>query len=449
MKTVREVLRQAPVWVNPDHTVESAIVLMRGHSIGGLPVMDGCQLAGMVCYADLLGAHASTRVADIMSAPAEAVSPDASVREAAELMARTGASRLAVIEEDRLIGVITDGDLLPEVGRNYDPLTDLPWSDALREWAIDHLKHSEEITVLFVDLDNFGQFNKVYGHIVGDEVLQATARVMVSLTDPALDFLCRYGGDEFCIASLRDADEATALGTLISERVSEIRIASLAGTTITCSVGQHGGKRTREREHVHYAATLNSLINLASRACTANKRKVNSLAQRTVISMGSGEGGSRLRLSRIEVQWDHRTAKVQVDLQVGGTPPDMDVVVLEADDATVYSATMTGDTDVEGVLRLVAETTVGALRMFLPPGYDLTLSDVVLNQIASGQTIITAAGQFVIEGHAVPLAGSAVLGDDPYRAAASCVLAAVNRPLSRVVARQRMGSLATQPPSQR
>lgn len=446
MKTVREVLRRAPVWVNPDHTVESAIVLMRGHNIGGLPVMEGGRLAGMISYPDLLGADPARQVADVMTDTGESISPDASIREAAEQMARTGAGRLAVIEGERLVGVITDGDLLPEVGRNYDPLTDLPWSDGLREWAIDHLKRGEEITVLFVDLDNFGQFNKAYGHIVGDEVLQSVAGVLVSLTDPAMDFLCRYGGDEFCIASLRDSDQAAALGAAISQRVSDIRIDSLAGTAISCSVGQHGGKRTREREHVHYAATLNSLINLASRACTANKRKSDNFAQRTVISMGSGDAGSRLRLSRIEVQWDHRTARVQVDLQVGGTPADMDVVVIEAEDATVYSASMTGDTDVEGVLRLVAETTVAALRKFLPPGYDLTLADIVLNQIASGQTIITAAGQFVIEGHAVPLAGSAVLGDDPYRAAASCVLAAVNRPLSRVVARQRMGGLASQPP---
>lgn len=437
MKTVREILRRSPVWVNPEHIVESAIVLMRGHKIGGLPVMDGHRLAGMISYADLIGVDPARQVAEVMSEPAGSVSPDATVRQAAEMMTCTGASRLPVIEGDRLVGVVTDSDLLHEVGRNFDPLTDLPWSDSLREWAIDHLKDGEEITVLFVDLDNFGQFNKAFGHIVGDEVLQSTSRVLASLIDSDLDFLCRYGGDEFCIATLRHADEAAALAAMISRRIEEIRNPSLHEGAISCAVGQYGGKRTREREHVHYAATLNSLINLASRACTAAKKR-GDIPAHTLIAMGSPEPGSRLRLARIEVQWEHRTATVLVDLvpvpESAGTEVDLIPPISERR----YSAALTGDTDVEGVLKLVAETTVASLRNFLPPGYDLSLTDIVLNQIATGQTIITAVGQFVIEGHAIALAGSSVLGDDPYRAAATCVLAAVNRPLSRVVARQRM-----------
>ena len=439
MKTVREVLRRAPVWVNPEHTVESAIVLMRGHNIGGLPVMDGGRLAGMIDYSNLLGVEPSRQVREVMSEPAGSIALDATVRDAATMMRLTGTSRLPVTDGGRLVGVITDGDLLPEVGRNFDPLTDLAWSDALREWSIGHLKNGDEITVLFVDLDNFGQFNKVYGHIVGDEVLEAASRALSALTDPALDFLCRYGGDEFCIATLRHANEAAALGEMISERIAGIDIPSLQGGSVTCAVGQYGGKRTREREHVHYAATLNSLINLASRACTANKKRTDG-ASPAVMAMGAPEAGTRLRLARIEVQWEHRTARVQVDLQSGSEAPESEIESLVSEPGARYSATMSADTDVEGVLKLVAETTVAALRNFLPAGYDLSLSDIVLNQIATGQTIITAVGQFVIEGHAVALAGSAVLGDDPYRSAASCVLAAVNRPLSRVVARQRMGN---------
>jgi diguanylate cyclase (GGDEF)-like protein len=439
MKTVREVLRRAPVWVNPEHTVESAIVLMRGHNVDGLPVIDGSRLVGMVTTGDLLGVDPRRIVADAMSHLETSISPDASVREAAEMMLSSGSKRLAVVEDDHLIGVITAGDLLMEVGRNFDPLTGLTWSDALREWAIEQLALGEEITVLFIDLDNFGQFNKSYGHIVGDEVLRSVSATLESLINPEIDFLCRYGGDEFCIASRRHAAQAESLGQEISARVAGLRIPELKGAAITCSFGLYGGKRTREREHVHYAATLNSLINLASRACTANKKRPNGIG-RTVISMGSSEAGTRLRLSRIEVRWDHRTAHVQVDMQAGPDSADIDVATPESMSAPLYSASMSGESDVEGVLKLVAETTIAAVKSFLPAGYDLSLTDIVLNQIASGQTIITAVGQFLIEGHAVPLAGSAVLGDDPYRAAASCVLAAINRPLSRVVARQRMGS---------
>ncbi len=442
MKTVREVIRRAPVWVNPEHTIESAIVLMRGHNIGGLPVMEGSRLVGMVLNSDLLGASPFQRVCDVMTNGIPSVDANASIREAAGIMARASVGRLPVMDGDQLVGVVTDGDLLPELGRNFDPLTDLPWSDSLREWAIDHLKLGEEITVLFIDLDNFGQFNKRFGHIVGDEVLQSTAKCLMSLTDPAMDFLCRYGGDEFCIVSLRSAEEAARLAQTAALKIAEINILSLDGEGISCSVGQYGGQRTREREHVHYAATLNSLINLASRACTSNKKRDSRLSDHAVLSMGGMEGGTRLRLTRIEVVWDNRTARVQVDLQSAsdGPQPSQEALLLEG--INRYSASLTADTDGEGVLKLVAEATVAALRSFLPAGYDLTLTDIVLNQIATGQTIVTAVGQFSIEGLSIPVAGSAVLGDDPYRAAASCVLAAVNRPLSRVVARQRMQSSA-------
>jgi CBS domain-containing protein len=61
MKTVREVIRRAPVWLNPDHTIESAVVLMRGHNIGGLPVLDGTDIVGMVLYSHLLGSDGTAR----------------------------------------------------------------------------------------------------------------------------------------------------------------------------------------------------------------------------------------------------------------------------------------------------------------------------------------------------------------------------------------------------
>jgi len=412
---------------------------MQGHNVGGLPVMEGARLAGMVLNSHLLGASPTQRVGNVMTPGGASVSASASIREAADIMARTSCGRLPVMDGDELIGVVTDGDLLPELGRNYDPLTDLPWSDSMRAWAIDRLKHGEEITVLFVDLNDFGRFNKAHGHIVGDEVLQAVARSLSGLTDPAIDFLCRYGGDEFCIVSLRTAEDANLLAQTISHTVSEIRVQSLEGDGISCSVGQCGGKRTREREHVHYAATLNSLINLASRACTANKGRNGRASAHPVLSVSAlDSGGTRLRLTRIEVVWEHRTARVQIDLQTANDELPIVKETLDLEGINRYSASQSAETDGEGVLKLVAETTILALRNFLPPGYELELTDVVLNHIATGQTIVTAVGQFSVEGFAIPVAGSAVLGDDPYRAAASCVLAAMNRPLSRIVARQKM-----------
>lgn len=433
MKTVREVIRRAPVWVNPGHTTESAIVLMRGHDIGALPVMEGSSgLVGMVFYSHLLGVDPRRQVEDVMMVDIPTITPQMSVREAAEVMTQTALSRLPVMEGEKLVGVVTDGDLLPELGRSFDPLTELPWSDSLREWTITQLKRGQEVTVLFIDLDRFGQFNKLYGHIIGDEVLQSVANALRAAIDSETDFLCRYGGDEFCIATLRPADEAEDLAARLSRRVGEIAIHSVPDERVTCAIGQFGGKRTKEREHTHYAATVNSLINLASRDCTAHKTPASALA---VISGAAAACRTtpRLRLARIDVSWKSRIAHVKVDLEMRPADSDMQET-LRLKDLTHFPAESSAKTDESGVIQLVAETTANALRGVLPTGYDVAISDVLVHQTTTGQDLITVVGRFTTEKETMPIAGSALVADDIHRAAASAVLAAVNRPLGKVLA---------------
>ncbi len=67
-------------------------------------------------------------------------------------MKRTGASYLLVLKDDRLAGILSRGDLLPELGKNFDPLTSLPWSDAFRAWATAALKRGAEISVVLFDI---------------------------------------------------------------------------------------------------------------------------------------------------------------------------------------------------------------------------------------------------------------------------------------------------------
>jgi IMP dehydrogenase len=273
MKTLSDILRADPVWVNPTHRVASAIMLMRGHSVNGLPVLDGPKLVGMVLSEHLLGVDLRLPVNEVMDRHVVAVSPALSVREAAELMTRESLVRLPVVGQDgALLGVITNSDLLAELRRSTDPLTELPWSDSLQEWSVERLRSGQEITLLFLDIDCFGQFNKRFGHVVGDMVLKRVAAVLRQHLDPNQEILCRYGGDEFCISTLRTASMAEALGAALEKDIAGIRIQEARGEGVSVSVGIRGGRRTREREQVHYAATVNNLINLASQDCLAKKK---------------------------------------------------------------------------------------------------------------------------------------------------------------------------------
>ena len=64
------------------------------------------------------------------------------------------------------------------------------------------------LSIVMVDLDHFKSINDTYGHLVGDEVLVSTAKIL-DINNRTEDFTARYGGEEFIIAfedcSLSDA----------------------------------------------------------------------------------------------------------------------------------------------------------------------------------------------------------------------------------------------------
>ena len=69
-------------------------------------------------------------------------------------------------------------------------------------------RQNGKLSIVMVDLDHFKSINDTYGHLVGDEVLISTAKLL-NANNRTEDFTARYGGEEFVIAfedcSLSDA----------------------------------------------------------------------------------------------------------------------------------------------------------------------------------------------------------------------------------------------------
>ena len=125
MVTVRHLLdgKEKLLWsVEPDDPVLEIIQLMATHHVGALPVLRGGELLGIVSERDyarkvvLLGRSATdTPVGQIMSSPVITVTPQTSLNECMQLVTDHRVRHLPVVENGRVIGMISIGDLVKAV----------------------------------------------------------------------------------------------------------------------------------------------------------------------------------------------------------------------------------------------------------------------------------------------------------------------------------------------
>ena len=108
--------------IGPDASVFDAIKLMADKTVGSLAVLDGEKLAGIVTERDyarkviLKGrASDSTTVAEIMTSDVVTTTSAQSVNDCMEMMSERRIRHLPVVEDDRVIGMISIGDLVQAI----------------------------------------------------------------------------------------------------------------------------------------------------------------------------------------------------------------------------------------------------------------------------------------------------------------------------------------------
>lgn len=83
--------------------------------------------------------------------------------------------------------------------RYANPLTQIPGNVPICEYIENLLQKNKLFVVAYCDLDHFKPFNDVYGYEKGDLVIQALAKILLSLADPQKDFVGHIGGDDFIV----------------------------------------------------------------------------------------------------------------------------------------------------------------------------------------------------------------------------------------------------------
>ena len=108
------------VWsVTPEATVYEAIGILAEKNIGALPVVDGGRLVGIFSERDYTRKVAlegrssrDTRVREIVSAPVISITPEHSIEDAMRLMSEKHIRHLPVLEGDKMVGMVSIGDLV-------------------------------------------------------------------------------------------------------------------------------------------------------------------------------------------------------------------------------------------------------------------------------------------------------------------------------------------------
>ncbi len=148
---VENVMKKPPIVVNQNNSIMEAIELFRKHKISGAPVVDDDNnLVGIISESDIIKTLTThdddinlilpspfdlielplkttlkieefkediekalkTKIKEVMTKDVITISPDASINEAANIMVKKNIKRLPVVKDNKLVGIITRGDLM-------------------------------------------------------------------------------------------------------------------------------------------------------------------------------------------------------------------------------------------------------------------------------------------------------------------------------------------------
>lgn len=270
MLTISDIMSSPAITADILDSVGKAALLMEKHNIGGLPVLDNGMLCGIITSRDVRRTHPNRIVADAMSKNVVHVYGNSSLLHAIITIEEKKLERLPVIENGKLVGVVTKTDVLLEIGRHTDPLTGLKTGSYVRSLAEDILAEGKELTVIFFDLNDFGMINKTHGHIYGDHCLKIVGQVLNERTLNSVYFPGRYAGDEFIVITSENKKNA---GSWAAETIKNIMdITKDSKIPVTVAAGVAGGRRDGTRADSHISATVDDLINMASLASTSSKK---------------------------------------------------------------------------------------------------------------------------------------------------------------------------------
>lgn len=119
-QTIEAIMTKTVISVSPEQRVEEAAQLMSEHNIGAIPVVQNNEVIGMITDRDITlrstakGGNEKISVSEVMTDDVITASPQMNVDEAAQLMAQKRIRRLPIVENNQIVGMVALGDIATE-----------------------------------------------------------------------------------------------------------------------------------------------------------------------------------------------------------------------------------------------------------------------------------------------------------------------------------------------
>jgi CBS domain-containing protein len=120
---VREVMTSNPRTVSPNDNIQAAARIMKEMDTGAVPIVEGDRAVGIITDRDIAiravaeGAY-DRPVRECATSELVTVTPDTSTRDAERLMGERQVRRLLVVENGRLCGIVSIGDIAVKEGKD-------------------------------------------------------------------------------------------------------------------------------------------------------------------------------------------------------------------------------------------------------------------------------------------------------------------------------------------
>ncbi|MDH5811881.1 MAG: CBS domain-containing protein [Candidatus Methanomethylicaceae archaeon] len=121
MKKVRDVMTKNVVKSDKESTIYDLAKLMDQYRIGCIVIAENDKPIGIVTERDIIAkclakelSPREVKAKDIMSSPVISIEPDVEILEAAKVMVSRMIRRLPVVENNKLVGIITTSDMIKE-----------------------------------------------------------------------------------------------------------------------------------------------------------------------------------------------------------------------------------------------------------------------------------------------------------------------------------------------